>query len=50
MCQALWVQVGHQGFDGSTKGVERMLDAVLFKQPQYAIRIRGASHIDGVMG
>ena len=27
-----------------------MLDAVLFKQPQYAIRIGGASHIDGVIG
>ena len=27
-----------------------MLDAVLFKQPQYAIRIGGASHIDGVVG
>ena len=27
-----------------------MLDAVLFKQPQYAIRIGGASHIDSVVG
>ena len=44
------MQVGHQKFHGSTKGVERMLDAVLFKQPQYAIRIGGASHIDGVVG
>ena len=50
MRQALWVQVGHQEFHGSTKRVERMLDAVLFKQPQYAIRIGGASHIDGVVG
>ena len=44
------MQVGHQEFNGSTKRVERMLDAVLFKQPQYAIRIGGASHIDGVVG
>jgi hypothetical protein len=48
--QALWVQVSHQEFHGSTKEVKRMLDAVLFKQPQYAIRIGGASHIDGVVG
>ena len=27
-----------------------MLDAVLFKQPQHAIRIGGASHIDSVVG
>jgi hypothetical protein len=48
--QALWVQVGHQGFHGSTKGVERMLDAVLFKHPQHTIRTGGASHIDSVVG
>jgi len=50
MRQALWVQVGHQGFYGSTKGVEWLFDAVLFKQPQYAIRIRGASYVDSVIG
>jgi hypothetical protein len=48
--QALWVQIGHQGFRGSTKGVERMLDAVLFKQPQHAIDICFATHIDGIGG
>jgi hypothetical protein len=48
--QALWVQVSHQEFHGSTKGVERMLEAILFKQPQYAIRIRGASYVDSVIG
>src|SRR5438309_693296 len=46
--QALWVQIGHQEFHCSTKGVERMLDAVWFKQPQHAIDICFASHVDGI--
>ena len=50
VCQALWVQIGHQEFHCSTKGVERMLDAVLFKHPQHAIDICFASHIDGIWG
>ena len=50
MRQALWVQFGHQEFHSATEGVQRMLDAVLFKQPQHAIGIGSASYIDGVVG
>ena len=50
VCQALWVQLGYQEFHGSTKGVAWVLAAVLLKQPQHAISIGGAAHIDGVVG
>ena len=50
MRQALWVQFGNQEFHSATEGMKRLLDAVLFKQPQYAIRIGGTSYIDGVVG
>ena len=47
---ALWVQVSHQGFHGSTKGMLPILYAVLFQQPQHAINIACPSHIDGIFG
>ena len=45
MHHALWIQVSHQGFHGSTKGMLRILYAVVFQQPQHAINIGCASHI-----
>ena len=47
---ALWIQVSHQGFHGVTEGVLSMLDAVLFKGPQHAIKIGCASHIHSSFG
>src|SRR2546426_1707191 len=47
---ALWVQVSHQGFYCSTKGVTPMLNAVVFQQPQHAINIGYASDIHGLFG
>jgi hypothetical protein len=47
---ALWVQVLDEGFHSSTKGMLRILYAVLFQQPQHAINIRCASDIDGIFG
>src|SRR5262245_40822981 len=40
----------HQGFHGTTEGVQRMLDAVLSKHPQQAISIGCPSHIHGIFG
>ena len=47
---ALWVQFLDKRFHGATEGVEWMLHAVLFKQPQHAINIGGTSHIHGIFG
>jgi hypothetical protein len=45
---ALWIQISHQGFHSSTKGVQRMLEAVVFQQPQHAINIGSASDIHSI--
>ena len=50
VCHTLWVQFLDKGFYGATEGVQRMLDAVVFKQPQHAINISCASNIDGIFG
>ena len=47
---ALWIQVSHQEFYGSTERVIPMLDAMLFQQPQHAIDIGCASYIHGSFG
>jgi hypothetical protein len=47
---ALGVQVSHQGFHGSAKGMLPMLYTVVFQQPQHAINIGCASHIYGSFG
>ena len=47
---ALGVQVLHEGFHSSTKGMLPMLDAVLFKRPQHAITIGDASDIHSIFG
>jgi hypothetical protein len=36
---ALWIQVSHQGFHGSAKGMLSIFYAILFQQPQHAIDI-----------
>jgi hypothetical protein len=41
----LEIQVLDKGFRSSTKGVERIRDAVLFQRPQHAIDIGSASDI-----
>ena len=48
--QALRIQVSHQGFHGSTKGVTPMLNAVVFQQPQHAINIGCAAYIHRIFG
>src|SRR5438105_5338701 len=47
---ALGIQVGHQGFHSSTKGVQQILDAVVFKGPQHAINSGCPSHIHRSFG
>jgi len=47
---ALWMQISPQGFHGATEGVQRMLEAVLFQQPQHAIDIGCAAYIHGIFG
>src|SRR5215470_2132769 len=43
--QALGVQVLDEGFHSLTEGVEWMLAAVVFQEPQHATNIGGTSHI-----
>jgi len=45
---ALWIQVSHQEFYGSTERVIPMLDAIVFQQLQHAITISCASDIHGI--
>jgi hypothetical protein len=47
---ALWTQVSYQRCHGSMKGVQRILYAVVFQQPQHAITIRCASDIHSSFG
>jgi hypothetical protein len=48
MHHALWIQVSHQGFHGSTKGMLWVLYAVLLQQPQHAIDSGCTSHVHSI--
>ena len=50
--RASWAfgQVSHQGFYGSTKGVQPIRYAVVFQQPQHDINIGRASDIHRIFG